>query len=316
MGRTQSPIWAITSYYNPFRGARRYANYQVFRKNLAIPLVTVEWSPEGDFQLAGDDADVLVQVAGGDLMWQKECLLNIALDHVPRASPYVAWIDCDLVFDDPRWPEKTLALLATHQVVQLYEEIRYLPECDAAQLDDTASLQGVATPSMKGIVSVIKAGMPFYADGQRPGEPGGIAGNPGGAYAAHVEWLRHVRFYDAGIVGGADRILIASLIDRLEESFASRSLAPAHMRHLREWVDRAQTFLPMQCAFLAGSVYHLYHGQMSNRKYRLRHAILTECDFDPRVHVSKTAQGVWQWTDEADTLKARVFEYLRSRDDA
>jgi hypothetical protein len=68
--RKDSPIWAITSYYNPLRGARRYANYRAFWRNLAIPLVTVEWSANADFQLAKDDADVLVQVSGGDLMWQ------------------------------------------------------------------------------------------------------------------------------------------------------------------------------------------------------------------------------------------------------
>jgi hypothetical protein len=131
-----SPIWAITSYYNPFRGLRRYANYRAFRRNLAIPLVTVEWSREADFQLTKDDAEILVQVSGGGLMWQKECLLNIALDRLPQESQYVAWLDCDIIFDDPEWPEKTISLLATHRLVQLFEEVRHTnPPSRASWLD-------------------------------------------------------------------------------------------------------------------------------------------------------------------------------------
>jgi hypothetical protein len=59
------------SYFNPIGSRRRLANYRVFRNSLAAPLLTVEWSPQGRFELDPTDADVLVQISGGDLMWQK-----------------------------------------------------------------------------------------------------------------------------------------------------------------------------------------------------------------------------------------------------
>jgi len=60
--------WAITSYYNPLRGAHRRRNYDVFRRHLRMPLLTVEWSPEGRFELGPRDAEILVQLAGGGLL--------------------------------------------------------------------------------------------------------------------------------------------------------------------------------------------------------------------------------------------------------
>jgi hypothetical protein len=314
--RKDSPIWAVTAYYNPFRGARRYANYRAFWRNLAIPLVTVEWSPNADFQLEKDDADVLVQVSGGDVMWQKECLLNIAVDHVPLASTYVAWLDCDIIFDDSDWPEKAVALLASHHLVQLFGEVDHLPICDTERINAGIARRHQPTSTRKGIVQEIKSGRPFYEEGPQPGARRRMSGNPGMAFAGHAEWLKRVRFYDAAIVGGGDRMLIAPLLGQLDEVFRERPATPAHERHYRGWLDRLRGLLPMQYAFLPGKIYHLYHGELSDRHYPARPAVLTESGFDPELHICKTPQGVWQWTDEAGKVGARVLAYLESRNDA
>ena len=44
-----------TSYYNPFKGQRRRRNYSIFRAHLGVPLVTVEWAPDGQFELGPAD---------------------------------------------------------------------------------------------------------------------------------------------------------------------------------------------------------------------------------------------------------------------
>src|SRR5262245_42591250 len=80
-------LWAITSYFNPAGYRNRRENYRLFRERLAVPLVTVEWARDGRFALGPEDAEVLVQVSGGDVLWQKERLLNVALRHLPD--------DCD-----------------------------------------------------------------------------------------------------------------------------------------------------------------------------------------------------------------------------
>ncbi len=73
----------VTSYFNPMRSRRRLANYRTFRSRLNVPLFTVELAFDGQFELTSSDADHLIQLSGGDIMWQKERLLNIALEAVP-----------------------------------------------------------------------------------------------------------------------------------------------------------------------------------------------------------------------------------------
>ena len=72
-------MWAITSYFNPARYKNRLSNFRVFRANLGVPLVTVELSFDGNFELSEKDSDILIQVSGGAVLWQKERLLNVAL---------------------------------------------------------------------------------------------------------------------------------------------------------------------------------------------------------------------------------------------
>src|SRR5262249_57573476 len=80
-------LWAISCYFNPCRYRRRLANYQGCRRRLTAPLVCVELSFDGRFELGADDADVLIKVKGGAVLWQKERLLNIAWRHVPPQLP-------------------------------------------------------------------------------------------------------------------------------------------------------------------------------------------------------------------------------------
>ena len=99
-------MWAITSYYNPVRYKRRLSNYRMFRANLDIPLVTVELSFDDEFELGQNDADRLIQISGGAVLWQKERLLNLAIKAVPSNVKNIAWFDCDTILQRPDWVEE------------------------------------------------------------------------------------------------------------------------------------------------------------------------------------------------------------------
>lgn len=121
-----SSLWLITTYFNPLGWQSRRRNYQTFRRHLGANLLTVEWSPSGDFSLNDEDADRLVRVSGGDLMWQKERLINVGLAHLPDDCELVGWVDCDILFDDPYWAQQTRTLLMDHEVVQMFSTVEYL----------------------------------------------------------------------------------------------------------------------------------------------------------------------------------------------
>src|SRR5262245_28638638 len=109
-------LWAITAYFNPVGYRRRYANYQMFRRHLSIPLLTVELAFDRDFELRDTDADCLIQRRGSDVMWQKERLLNLAIDHLPTTCTRVLWIDCDLIYTCRNWAADLNRLLDAYPV--------------------------------------------------------------------------------------------------------------------------------------------------------------------------------------------------------
>lgn len=58
--RKESLTIAVTSYFNPLNYQSKKANYLLFKNQLQIPLLTIEWHPEGKFDLTEKDADILI----------------------------------------------------------------------------------------------------------------------------------------------------------------------------------------------------------------------------------------------------------------
>src|SRR5215203_3806704 len=122
------PLWAITSYFNPMRYQRRLANYHTFREHLKVPLLTVELSfGANDFDLREGEADILIQLRGRDVLWQKERLLNVGLGALPSECTKVVWLDCDVIFGEDGWAEEVSGLLDEFVLVQEFSRVHHLP---------------------------------------------------------------------------------------------------------------------------------------------------------------------------------------------
>lgn len=57
---------------------------------------------ECDHELSQVEAEILVQLRSTPVLWQKERLLNLAHQYLPGSVEYVAWLDCDLIFESER----------------------------------------------------------------------------------------------------------------------------------------------------------------------------------------------------------------------
>jgi len=298
-------FWAITSYYNPFRGNLRLSNYHNFRRNLTVPLITVEWSPEGKFDLKGNDADILIQISGGDILWQKERLLNIALSHLPLSCKYTAWLDCDILFDDRDWHITAEKYLENVDVIQLFEKVIYLKNYDADLLSIHIARQ---LPSDYSVFSGVHA----FFNGSLLYDMV-FKSNPGLAFAARTEWLKNIGFYDAAIVGGGDTFLLFSILNK-PEGILSWSYSEEQKNHFKKWFDKIES-QPL-LSYLPLTIYHMFHGDSKYRKYSDRHMILTESNFDPAKHIKLSDDNVWMWTKEGARIQSNVYKYMQSRLDS
>jgi len=296
-------LWVITSYFNPCGYQSRRRNYGVFRRRLQAPLVTVELSFDGEFQLQPDEADIMVRVRGGDVIWQKERMLNVALAHLPGECEMVAWIDCDVFFADDRWPAKAREALGRHSAIQLYSTLLDVTD-EAGASSPSASWRSVMnTLSDGGIGFDSLVSMKPRSGGSRFGM----------AWVARRDWLDRHGFYDACVIGGGDRAMAAALFGSIQELCDFQLMNKPRAEHYQDWATQLYQTVRGNVGFIEGTLYHLWHGEFGNRYYKERHLELSKFDFDPTTDLALDAGGAWRWNSRKPEMHRFVREYFFSR---
>ncbi len=310
-------LWAITSYFNPSGYRRRRANYRVFRDNLPLPLLAIEWSPSGQFELQPGDADLLIQVGGGDVLWQKERLLNLAVDRLPPSCRHVVWVDCDIVFEAADLGRGLLSALEDHALVQAFESVRYLDPLPLARMHGTDAWRSA------GIERDLEGAVFAYRDRKRYWERdggaeilrrrGGYRPAPGFAWAAHRDFLARHPLLDVWAVGGGDTAYTYAAIDAADYVVKRHKLSRPHRELFFERAARLHDELRDRVGLVPGRVMHLWHGDIDDRCYNTRHLILSEHRFDPARHLRLDHTGVWAWAQAPEALRSSVVRYFDQR---
>ena len=301
-------MWAITSYFNPIRYRRRSFNYHVFRRNLDLPLVTVELGFDGKYELTSKDADVLIQIDGGAVLWQKERLLNLALKAVPADVENIAWLDCDVVFQRSDWVEEAERRLTSLKVIQLFSESA---ELKAERLQSAVNSEAHYTPAI----------VALFADSNQPTKEQWQSVEKirpkqfGFAWAGKRALLQHQSFYDAAILGGADGLMFLAMYGLFAEAINRSSLNIVSGIHYLRWAESFHKAVAQRVGYIPGKIYHLWHGDRKDRKYRDRYRLLRS--FDPDSDIILASNGAWQWKDPQSALAQNAKKYFleRSEDD-
>jgi len=308
-GPHSDALWAITSYFNPMRYQRRLANFKTFRAHLDVPLVAVELAYDSDFELREQDADILIRLRGGAVLWQKERLLNVALAALPAQCRKVAWLDCDILFASPDWSAKAQALLDRAPLIQLFRRVHYLGPGWAPDGDVESHLDFTQPSS----TSVISAGSPATEIlGQRHGGRRRSYA-PGLAWAARRDILERHRFYDFGIVGGGDRAMACAVHGCCEELAQRHLLNEAQREMYLAWAEPFAQTVNNETACLQTDIFHLWHGDYPLRGVRTRFEGLRPFHFDPCNDVAIAPNGAWGWSSDKPAMHAYVRGYFASR---
>jgi len=131
------------------------------------------------------------------VLWQKERLLNIALESIPPDVESVAFLDCDVVFDRKDWAEDAEAKLnERYDIIQLFSEALYLkkesPPDNVSAISAEFSAPGIVHT---GDPSVLSRGI--LVSGEKR-----LLYQPGLAWAVKRVILQEQHLYDAAIMGG------------------------------------------------------------------------------------------------------------------
>ncbi|MEJ2237507.1 MAG: hypothetical protein P8X82_04355 [Gemmatimonadales bacterium] len=300
-------MWAITSYFNPASYRRKYENYLAFRRALEVPLVAVELVYGTDPELSENDAEILIQISGRDVLWQKERLLNVALEAVPSSATSVAWLDCDVLFERPDWAALTDESLKHHVLVQPFSEVFEMPMGGDSRTSayDRKMAVHCGTAIAKRLGEDLSGTSIF--------ELGPSIRSSGLAWAARREVLDTVGFYDSCILGGGDRALVAAAVGDFDSPAQHWQWNPRQVAHFREWAECFFTAVQGRIGFVEGPLIHLWHGDPEERRYRQRLLDLAAFDFDPFIDIAIGEGGCWRWNTPKEELRSYAARYFEER---
>lgn len=250
--------------------------------------------------LPPDEQVVHTELPGEDWLWQKERLLNILCQQLPRRFTKVAWVDCDLLFDNPHWPNLLSAALDTWPVVQPFDFVHWLGPSDEPTL-----WQGIT--SRRASLASIAMHYPHLARQFR------IAA-PGYAWAARRSLIEKHGLYDVAIVGGGDAVMVAGMFG-WDDHQCLRTGTPGMIRHAREYAQRLHQDVKGYVGYIPCAVRHLWHGHYSGRAYVERRQRTIELGFDPYRDLDNVPDtGLLRWSDHAsEELRRYLREYFHAR---
>lgn len=286
-----SDLWSITCYFNPCRYRTKRANFDVFMegmKKAGANLLVVELA-FGDEEFELEPGENILQLRGGGVMWQKERLLNIAIEQLPADCTKVAWLDNDLIFDDPRWLERTSKALDDLMVVQPFSSC-------IRMVRGTQSYDG-------GGETYESFGHCFTrVPAQARGSDFAYHGHTGFAWAARRELLEEVGLYDPCLTGSGDHLMSHGFSGGMRRSPCMKRVIgnqTAYMRHYLRWADRTRELVEGRLGYIPGTLLHLWHGDLADRRYTDMNNQFMTFDFDPDRHLALDENKLFVWSEEA-----------------
>ncbi len=308
-GPTGHDFWAITSYFNPMGYQRRLANFRIFREHLQIPLVAVELAYGPEFELQAQDAEILVQLRSGAVLWQKERLLNVALQALPSSCRKVAWLDCDIFFDSPGWIEGANSLLDRFALIQPFRQVHNLGPRWAPGKECRSEVE-FTRPS---VAHALASGIPAAAClGHLLDERRGTSA-PGFAWAARRKLLERHAFYDACIIGGGDRAMPSAANRCIDEFMQRLCMNQRQQDHYIAWAKSFYETVRSEIGYCEADIFHLWHGDVGKRQARRRFEGLQPFQFDPYTDIAIDANGAWRWNTDKREMHDYVHGYFASR---
>jgi hypothetical protein len=302
-------LWGITCYFNPVGYKRRLQNYHLFRRHLTIPLITVELAYRDDFDLPPGAADKLIRLRSSDVLWQKERLLNLALAALPDRCDAVAWLDCDVVFEDDDWAARAEQALQRFPLIQPFQTVREIKANDTWDKSSGAPGDTPLGPSLAYALSQGAVTSEMLRGNMRLKKR-----NTGLAWLARREVLDHDGFYDACIMGSGNRAMLCGALGMPDDAVHYLQMATPWAEHYRAWAEKHFRSLGGGgIGYIDGELIHLWHGDLVHRRYQERHREFSGFAFDPTSDIALDEEACWRWSSPKPEMHEYVARYFRER---
>jgi hypothetical protein len=294
----------ITTYYNPCAYVSRRRNFDLFMDGMrkaGVTCITVECA-FGDTPFELEPSLDVIQVRSKTLLWQKERLLNLAASWLPQSCKYVAWLDCDIEFENRNWAKDLVRLMEQYKVAQVFETCLRL---------DQNGQPGDEPDISESFASVMRRDPSQLNKGRYD-----VHGHTGYGWAMHREIFEEVGLYESAISGSADHFMAHAIYG--DCNFCIQNALkkdPRQIVHLQEWTKRFHEMVDGSLCAVPGQIRHLWHGDTVDRRYFLRMHDITDLGFDPHTDLHIVPGAPIEWAPEMNKpeLKEYFVNYFASR---
>lgn len=297
--KEDAKLYVVTPITNTQRYKNRYKLYKNFEKMVndsGAILYTIEAAyGNRPFEVTTEENTRNIQLRTNDELWQKENLINIAIQRLPSDWEYVAWIDGDISFARSDWVSETIHQLQHYNFVQMFS--------NAVDLSPDFKI----IRNHNGFVYSYKNKMVKKNEYSN--------WHPGFAWATTKNSFNSVGgLIEHAVVGSADKYMALGLIGKINESL-NEKLNKNYINKMKKWESLAEENIKRNIGFVDGTILHYWHGDKKNRGYDWRSKILIENNFDPDVDLKKDWQGMFSLVGNKIKLRDDIIKYFKSRDE-
>jgi hypothetical protein len=217
-----------------------------------------------------------------------------------------------VIFSTKDWAERVDRLLDQVALVQLFGELYELYQnADIARLDPTQ-----AQPATVSIANAIShrptedfVHLPFsYRLAPRKSRVG-----TGIGWGFRREIYEEQGFYNGSVVGGNDRAMVYAAFGKFDTARRHWQMNKYQFDHYMQWAEDYYDNVRGDLTYLDERVFHLWHGELQNRSYGIRHLGLSTFDFDPSKDIASDSKGVLSWNSNKKEMHDFVRQYFESR---
>jgi len=331
MEELKKQFWVILIYNNPCRYKKRL---QLFKEhvqrmirydvNVCIVELTYGNRPYDTLDL---DVQLHIPLCTNSILWHKENMINIGIQHLPSNWNYVAWIDTDIDFVNKNWVEDTLHQLQHHSFVQLFSDYvdlgpkneimttgKSFMYCYVNNLPPNMTSSSIHSDSNPSYSYYYSHDTTTLHNEKTTTIGSKIYWHPGYCWAATKQALNTTGgLYELSILGSGDHQMALCLIGKGHVSIPSK-ITRDYKTSVLNWQKRALR-LHKNVGYVEGTIYHYFHGKKSDRRYNERWLVLEENKYQPSIDVHKDIQGILVLYEDNHKLRDDILMYFRQRNE-
>lgn len=301
--RGDNTLHVVGVIFNPLRFHSRYRLFKKWQKEMLetphvkLYIVEVAYNHQ-HFEVTDACNPQHLQLKTKQEIWLKESAINLAVRYLlPRDWSHVAWIDCDVSFQNKHWAQAALHELQHRPIIQ--------PWSDAIDLGP----HGQVLDHWQGFCYVHRKGVPKQVNLRHPY----VFAHPGYAWCCtRFFWEQTNGLMPFCLLGSADHHMSWSLIAQSETTYP-KAMSESYKARVTDWQAGAlHATAGDNIGYIPGLITHHFHGKKKNRKYRERWDILISNQYDPDHDLAYDSRGLIQLVGKP-RLKHDIMKYFRQR---